>query len=143
MILRGKRGWWWCLSLVLVVCCATTTLGQGIEIDGHKTSATVWLDPDTQQIHFSEGIRSDPHVLAWGTFDKSHVNSTGWGKLTIETSPAAQLKGHNSEAFFALGLLEGALTCEEIHQFYVSRYIAHHYLITSAITFLFCRGKAH
>ena len=109
------------LLLLLAIIHASLAVQQHADgITGQKLSATVWLDPSTNDIHIDPGILNDPKALAWGVFDETHISSSGWGKLSIEASPAAELRGHHFEAMYAMGVLEGYLTCTEIYHYYVS-----------------------
>lgn len=85
------------------------------------------MDTHTKDFYVVKGVVEDDKdkdkggiiSLAWGRFDRSQIPSTGWGKLSIDASDSAIIEGHYLQSMYAMGVLEGYLTCTELYQFHV------------------------
>eukprot|EP00123_Amoebidium_parasiticum_P016856 comp23610_c0_seq1/m.40158 comp23610_c0_seq1/g.40158 ORF comp23610_c0_seq1/g.40158 comp23610_c0_seq1/m.40158 type:complete len:589 (-) comp23610_c0_seq1:788-2554(-) len=86
------------------------------------TVASVFWDDASQSFTLKQGVLDPLASLAHGYYDDS-VHENGWGRLTLRGAEnlANTLEGHG-RVYYALGLLEGYLTCNEIATFYSNYY---------------------
>ena len=97
--------------------------GTSTTQDGLKFSATVSWDDALKEYIIDESEVANTlyeNVLATGTFDLTTLNQSGWNQLKVVANlpdkEEISMEDH-MKTIYAMGLIEGKLTCQEIQDY--------------------------
>ncbi|KAL5509482.1 hypothetical protein EMCRGX_G004869 [Ephydatia muelleri] len=100
--------------VVLVVCVLTTVVRASGE-----TKGTVYYSSNEPHFTFVPGVIDPQKGIAYGSYDVSDFNLTGWGVLNI-ASGFSNVSVADVEVAMAAGVLEGSLMQSDIYYNYVN-----------------------